>query len=137
MAGKDNLIPLSERSEEEARKIQSKGGKASAIARRERATVKRTMEMFLSQGVSDKRMLNRLKRMGFGLDEDGNEIDITNVAIIPMQIMVGVINGNPKMVEIALKLLGESGEDKIELTGSLELSEKVRMIQEFLKGEDD
>ena len=137
MAGKDNLIPLNKRPKEEARKIQSKGGKASAKASRERKTIRETMEMLLSQPITDRKTLSQLKRMGMGMDEDGNEIEITNVAIIPLSILQGVLMGDSKMVAIAIKLMGEDAGDKLELTGSLDLTEKVSKIQDYLSAEDD
>lgn len=45
--GKENLIPLPERTKEEQREIQSKGGKASGEARRRRKSMKQKMQMLL------------------------------------------------------------------------------------------
>lgn len=45
--GQDNLIPFTERTEEEQREIARQGGIASGEARREKATMKKTLEMLL------------------------------------------------------------------------------------------
>ena len=49
MAKEDNLIPFSERSKEEAREMGKKGGIASGKARKEKATMKKTLEMLLDE----------------------------------------------------------------------------------------
>ncbi len=47
--GQENLIPFSERSEEEARELGRKGGIASGEARREKATMLSTLEKLLDE----------------------------------------------------------------------------------------
>ena len=46
--GQENLIPMSERSEDEVRALGKKGGIASGETRREKATMKKTLEMLLN-----------------------------------------------------------------------------------------
>lgn len=48
MAGKDNLIPMNQRTEEEQREIASKGGKASVEARRRKKTMRENLEILLA-----------------------------------------------------------------------------------------
>lgn len=56
--GHDNLIPVTELPKEEARKIQSKGGKARAKKMREKKKLREILEMYLEmrddEGVSNK-----------------------------------------------------------------------------------
>lgn len=47
VAGIDNLVPMSERSKEEVREIARKGGINSGKTRREKATLKKTLETLL------------------------------------------------------------------------------------------
>ena len=47
--GQDNLIPLSERTKTEQREIARRGGIASGKARKEKATMKKTLEMLLNE----------------------------------------------------------------------------------------
>lgn len=47
--GKKNLIPFNERTEEEQREIARMGGIASGEARREKATMKKTLETLLQE----------------------------------------------------------------------------------------
>ena len=46
MANEQNLIPFNQRTESEQREIRSKGGKASAAARREKRTMRELIEAF-------------------------------------------------------------------------------------------
>lgn len=51
--GQENLIPMSERSKEEVRNIAQKGGINSGIVRKEKATMKKTLELMLEE-IGDK-----------------------------------------------------------------------------------
>lgn len=59
-----NLIPLTERSEEEAHAIRSAGGKASQEKRRERQMMADLLELYSGLPITDKRKQNRLKKLG-------------------------------------------------------------------------
>ena len=51
--GTKNLKPVTERNKDEARAISSKGGKASGVARRKKADLKKAFETLLSLDVTD------------------------------------------------------------------------------------
>ena len=51
--GHENLIPFSERSEEEARENGRKGGKASGVARRKKADLRKIAEGMVTGGISE------------------------------------------------------------------------------------
>lgn len=51
-----NLIPFSERSQEEARELGRKGGIASGKARKERKTLKEELLLLLSEGDTQKKV---------------------------------------------------------------------------------
>jgi hypothetical protein len=51
--GQDNLIPFSERSEEEARESGRKGGKASGVARRRKADLRKIAEGMITGDISE------------------------------------------------------------------------------------
>ena len=67
MAGKDNLIPTSERSKEEARELGRKGGKKSGESRRKRKAMREQAELLLSMP---------FQGMEIGKDKDGNAINL-------------------------------------------------------------
>lgn len=53
MAGEDNLIPMNERSQEEAREMGRKGGIASGKARRAKKTMKENLEIILGMPLNN------------------------------------------------------------------------------------
>ena len=55
MAGEENLIPMNERTEEEARELSRKGGIASGEARREKANLRKCLEELLNGEVETKK----------------------------------------------------------------------------------
>ena len=96
-----NLIPLTERSEEEAHAIRSAGGKASQAARKKRTEQQYLLGKYAQVPVLDKRTIKKFERMGFENDE------ITRVLEITDAIMKGAKAGDPRMIEIYLRLTGE------------------------------
>jgi len=62
--GTKKLKPVTERTKEEARAISSKGGKASGIARRRKADLKKAFETLLALDVTDSKIKKQLEEMG-------------------------------------------------------------------------
>jgi hypothetical protein len=54
LSGQENLIPFSERSKEEARESGRKGGKASGVARRRKADLRKIAEGMITGDISEK-----------------------------------------------------------------------------------
>lgn len=63
-----NLIPLTERSSEEAQAIRSKGGTVKAEKQRQKKALAEMLQMIDDLPITDKRVLNRLKKAG--VDEE-------------------------------------------------------------------
>lgn len=63
--GKENLIPVTERTKEEARRISTAGGKASGLARRKKRTMREIAEMVATMELKDPKMLAALHAAGF------------------------------------------------------------------------
>lgn len=86
MANEKNLIPLSERTKSEQRKITSKGGKASGEVRRRKKSMKQVMEMLLELPANTQTDWELLVDMGIdtnNLDEDiVNNLLIVNAALL-------------------------------------------------------
>ena len=82
----ENLIPFTERTESEKRRIAIMGGKASGKARREKATMKKTLEMLLDSTNSKGKTYRELATMG---------------------LLKGAINGNAQNYRTILETLGE------------------------------
>lgn len=88
--GQDNLIPFNQRTEEEQREIARQGGIASGEARREKATMKRTLEMILNSTNPKGEKYENLVTLGL----IANAINKTK-------------GGNPEAYKTIAKMLGE------------------------------
>lgn len=87
--GTKNLIPMNKRTEEEQKKITTMGGIASGQARREKATMKATLEKLL--------------------DEKNNK-GLTYRDLATLGLLKGAINGNANNYRTILETLGELGQ---------------------------
>lgn len=96
-----NLIPLTERSEEEAHAIRSAGGKASQAARKKRTEQQYLLGKYAQAPILDKRTIKKFERLGFESEEINRALEITDA------IMKGAKTGDPRMIEIYLRLTGE------------------------------
>ena len=85
--GTKNLKPVTERSKDEIRAISSKGGKASGIARRKKADLKKAFEILLSLDVTDSKIKKQLEEIGMA----GN-----NEALLAFAIFQQAVKGNQK-----------------------------------------
>lgn len=96
-----HLIPLTERSEEEAHAIRSAGGKAAQAVRQKKTEQQYLLGKYAGLPVLDKRTVKKFERMGFEDTEINRALEITEA------IMKGAKNGDPRMIEIYLRLTGE------------------------------
>lgn len=82
MSGKENLIPFSERSKEEAREAGRKGGINSGKTRRKQKNMKEALQLLLSLDVKSLKVREQLKALGI------DEADMNN----EMALMVSMLN---------------------------------------------
>lgn len=98
-----HLIPLTERSEEEAHAIRSAGGKASQEKRRQQKMMTELLQIYSDLPITDKKKKGRLSRLGIEPD------DLTQKTLIADAIMRAAQNGNTYAIQLYLELMGESG----------------------------
>ena len=96
-----NLIPVTERSPEEAHAIRSAGGKAVQAQRKQRIEQQYLLGKYAGAPILDKRTIKKFERLGFENEEINRALEITDA------IMKGAKNGDPRMIEIYLRLMGE------------------------------
>lgn len=89
-----NLIPITERSKSEQRKIQSKGGINSGISRRRAKTTAELINKMLSAPI-DPKDKESIKKLAVTLDDE----ELTNNAMICAGMMKAAANGNTKAFE--------------------------------------
>lgn len=98
-----HLIPLTERSEEEAHAIRSAGGKAKAENDKRRRLMSELLTLYSDLPINDKRKSKRLAKLGL------EEADLTQKALIADAIMKGAQAGNSYLIQMYLDIIGESG----------------------------
>ena len=107
LANEKNLIPYSERSENEARENGRKGGIASGESRRKRKLLKDSMNALLELPVSSTKEYNALIKMG--IDRE----DIDNSQLIVLALFNRAKSGDVAAIKELRNLIGEdSSEDK-------------------------
>ena len=98
-----HLIPLTERSEEEAHAIRSAGGKAVQEKKRQQKLMTELLQIYSDLPITDKKRKGRLKRLGI------EEADLTQKTLIADAIMKAAQGGNTYEIQLYLDLMGESG----------------------------
>lgn len=84
MANEQNLIPFNDRSEEDARRIRSLGGKAAAEKMHRKKTMREQAQLLLSLSVKNPKIIEKMKELGIEESEQNNQmamiISMLNVA---------------------------------------------------------
>lgn len=101
MANEKNLIPLNQRSKEDAKKIQSEGGKAAGAARRRKRALKEAADLWLSLPVTDRKRFNRMARDG--VDPE----DIDNQMLFVIGTFQAAVDGDARSGRLLMDMLGE------------------------------
>ena len=99
--GYKNLVPLDQRTKDEQRTIQEKGGIASGVARRRKRSMREAADYYLALPETDRRRVNALLR-----DEVEPE-DVDNQMSVVMGMAEAAKRGDARAAGVLLKMLGE------------------------------
>ena len=107
----DDLIPFTERSEDEVKEMNRRGGINSGAVRRKKAAMRDYVQFILGmkRKVSEK-TLEQLKEMGVTEDE------VTGQTLALMKIMDKAIAGDIKAMEFLRDTAGEKPTDKVDMS---------------------
>lgn len=123
----DYLVPFNKLTEEEQRKIASKGGKASAKARREKKEMKEQISLLLSLPLKDKQAKAKLKKMGI----DADNLDNQMVLIVKMfQTAIGNGKNQVSAATFLRDTVGEKPKDVFEFDKSVD--ETINEVDDYL-----
>lgn len=106
MANEQNLIPLNERSKEDAKKIQQMGGLARGAARRRKRSMKDAAEYYLSLQVTDQKVINKMRKDGVEPD------DIDNQMAIVVGLARAAMKGDSRSAKLLVEILGENPKEE-------------------------
>ena len=116
--GKENLIPFNERTVEEQRKIQRKGGIASGKARREKADLKKKVNEILAMNVFSPQLKETLEEKG---------LSATNQTAVVTVLLQKALKGDMRAIELLAKMNGNEGtKDNLD---KKEQKERVKAMQ--------
>ena len=100
--GYENLIPFTERSKDEVREINRRGGIKSGEARRAKRTVKECLKMYSEMKVTSPEMKSVLKASGIADTEE-----MTYAVAMALQFMTAAMRGNSQMARLVMEMMGE------------------------------
>ena len=105
----ENLIPFTERSKEEVRELNRKGGIASGIARRRKKNMKECLQLLLSLDVKNPKVREQLAKLGIEDEQMTNE----------MAMMVSALNkatkGDIQAMNFVRDTSGQQVANKVEI----------------------
>ena len=126
MNREDNLIPFSQRTEEEQRKIRSAGGKKSGEVRRKKRDAKQAAKLILNLPVKSDAVKANLKKLGIEPD------DMTNMVALMTKMFIKGLEGDEKAVRLLLEMSGDTQRQKNEDARLKMDKEKHRREMEML-----
>lgn len=120
------LIPLTERTEEEAHAIRSAGGKASQQKRKEKQMMADLLELYSGLPITDKRKKNRLAKLGIPTEE------LTQKLLVADALMRSAQAGNTYAIQLYMEITGEAG-----MGGPAKENNLLQAIQDSTKEDMD
>ncbi|MCW6682064.1 stress-induced protein [Aerococcaceae bacterium NML160702] len=123
---REDLIPFNERTEEEQKRIASLGGKASGVARRKKADLKKAFETILQADVASETARKQLESMGF---------EATNEMLLALATFQSAAKGNQRAVENIIRLTNTK--DAQDLAEQKERIKAMKMQNKRVKAEMD
>lgn len=120
MANQENLIPFTERTESEKRKIAVMGGKASGVARQQKATMKKTLEM----------LVDEIAKV------DGNDDKLTYKQLATLGLIKGAMDGNAVNYKTMLEVLGELTENNNTPEININIVDNSKLEKVMYEGDD-
>lgn len=114
MANIENLTMMGQTlTTERAQEIGSKGGKASAKARKERKAIKEQLEMLLGLPLKDKNAKAKLKKIGINADEINNQMAMV------ISIYQKALKGDVSAFKEIRDTVGEKPTENLNLSGNV------------------
>lgn len=129
---KQDLIPITQRSEQEQKEMRSKGGKNSGISRRRKKNMKQAAEILLQSSCITENDRHILKKAGIAI-EDIDPDELTNMLVVTAALVVQAKAGNVKAFRA---LMDVAGGDHYK-NESLKLKkEQMKLLKEKAEADD-
>lgn len=116
-----NLIPQSERTKEEQRRIARQGGIASGKARAEKRDLRKALELLLEQTYTDKKGVTR-----------------TGAQALVEKLFATAMSGNVKAFEVIRSTVGQDPVQKVEQVNvDMEYEQSVEYVKKLMEKKDN
>lgn len=109
----ENLTPFNQMPEEQAKAIQSKGGKASQEVRKKRKLMREQAELLLSLPLKDKAAKKKLREMGVDAENQDNQM------LIVLQLWRRAAAGDLEAMKLLIELMGEKAATQVSISGEI------------------
>lgn len=126
MPNEQNLVPMDQRTKEEARELGREGGRASGVARRRKRSLREAADLYLSLPVADRKSWNKIAREG--VDPE----DIDNQMAMIIGLTQQAMKGDAKAAKVIVDLIGEAPNNGNGMP-EIEDDEITKAIKEDLK----
>ena len=103
MPNEKNLIPMDQRSKDEARELGREGGRASGVSRRRKKSLREAADLYLSLPVASRKRWNAIVKEG--VDPE----DIDNQMAMIIGLTQAAMGGDAKAAKVIIDLLPDSG----------------------------
>ena len=120
--GSNNLVPQSEKTKEEQRRIASMGGKASVEKRRERKRAKEIAQAILQANMTDSQ-INRI----LGKDKDLIGEDTSAYAVMMAKMVTTACKGDSKAATFVRDTAGDKPDDSLNVSATFTEGDKALM----------
>jgi len=117
--GQENLIPLNQRTKDEQRKIQVKGGKASAKVRQDRKLLREKLAIAMTMPLRDGEVVPIENVKSF---EEAKEANLTLEDRMMMQIARRAANGDPQIYQLYRDEMGQKIPEKVIVSGEIDIT---------------
>ncbi|QOV19044.1 hypothetical protein INP51_13950 [Blautia liquoris] len=126
--GRENLIPNSERSPEELRRMTSKGGKKSGEVRRRKANFRKTLNLLLTAEIDSPEWTPILEALG---------LDSTLESAVNGAMIKEALSGNVKAYEAIAKYAGQTAKPDEDIRNREADTELKQARKQAVTGENE
>jgi len=126
--GRENLIPNSERSPEELRRMTSKGGKKSGEVRRRKANFRKTLNLLLTAEIDSPEWTPVLEALG---------LDSTLESAVNGAMIKEALSGNVKAYEAIAKYAGQTAKPDEDIRNREADTELKQARKQAVTGENE
>lgn len=123
--GYANLIPITERTEEEQREMQIRAGKASGEARRRKRDMREMARLMLENTMNDDAVVESIGENVELLEDENGKVDKSAMAVMLAKMILEAQSGNVKAADFVRDTAGYKPKEQVELEAVVTEADKA------------